>query len=251
METAIDGCGAVCAGAGSVYTASEKDGVIYRLDEKLLPCGVYAGGPGMSALRITKDGERLFALLSDADSVLMLGGQDGLPMFLARVGVNPRQMRLQEGGRYLTIAGGRDGSATVLCAHTLKPLCSSTEEGVCCDAMLLDGCLYALRLTPALDTCLSRWDEQGKCRHLFLPGEPGSLCRRGNALLVSAGQWLYAIETAQMRLKKKRFLSGFPGRLISAGKTLLLLCPGDETLYRLDMHGKRKFCSMALDAACE
>lgn len=146
-ETPLPGSGALCAGQGSVYAASDGESAIYRLDANtLLPCGVYAGGPGMRALCLSADGERLFALLSDADSVLMLCARTGAPMMLARVGVCPQNMRLSGEGERLVIAGGRDGCVHILCSRTLRLLARYRAEGFCADASVRDGRIRALRL---------------------------------------------------------------------------------------------------------
>lgn len=143
----LERSGALCAGRGVVFAASDEDNAIYRLDaHTLLPTGVYAGGPGMRALCLSADGERLFALLSDADSVLMLSGRDGAPMLLARVGVSPQSMRMDDTGERLVIAGGRDGCAHLLCARTLRLLAQFPAEGFCADAACRGRRVHALRL---------------------------------------------------------------------------------------------------------
>lgn len=146
-QTPLPGSGALCAGQGSVYVSSDEERTIYHLDANtLLPCGVYAGGPGMRALCLSPDGERLYALLGDADSVLMLCARTGAPMLLARVGVNPQNMRLDDTGERLVIAGGRDGCAHVLCAHTLALLARYPSEGFLADAGMRNGRVRVLRL---------------------------------------------------------------------------------------------------------
>lgn len=146
-ETPLPGGGALCAGQGGVYVSSDEERTIYHLDaDTLLPRGVYAGGPGMRALCLSRDGERLFALLGDADSVLMLCARSGAPMLLARVGVSPQNMRLDDTGERLVVAGGRDGCVHVLCAHTLALLARYPSEGFLADAGMRNGRVRALRL---------------------------------------------------------------------------------------------------------
>jgi len=247
-EASIGGCSAVCACAETVYAAGEEEGVIYRLDKRLLPCGVCAGGPGMRALSVSRDGERLFALLSDADGVMMLSGQDGSPMIFARAGVAPAGMRLDDRKELLLVAGGRDGCAWLLCAKTLSTLCSFRGEGVCCDALCCGSRICALLLTPSLHTRLAVWERSGGCRQICFPGEPGSLMLRDKLLFVSAGQWLYALDMRQLRLVDRRFLENGPGRLMDVGKTLLL-CPAKEALYDLDDCRKICLCDQVRDAS--
>ena len=144
-ETILAGSGALCAGRGSVFAASDEN-AIYRLDRRtLLPQSVYAGGPGMRVLCLSADGRRLYALLSDADSVLMLGADTGAMLMLARVGVCPQSMRFDDTGQRLVIAGGKDGCAYLLCAQTLKLLGRYSADGHCADASARAGCVRALR----------------------------------------------------------------------------------------------------------
>lgn len=246
-EASIGGCSAVCACAETVYTAGKEERVIYRLDKRLLPCSVCAGGPGISALAVSGDGERLFALLSEADGVLMLSGRDGSPMIFARAGVTPAGMRLDVRRQFLMVAGGRDGCAWLLCAKTLNMLCTYRGEGICCDALCCGSRICALLLTPALHTRLMVWEKSGGCRQICFPGEPGSLLLRDQQLFVSAGQWLYVLDARQLHLVERRFLEHGPGRLIGAGK-VFLLSPAKETLYRLDTGAETYLCAQAKDA---
>ena len=247
-EALIDGCSAVCACAETVYAAGKKEGVIYRLDKRLLPCGVCAGGPGLSALAVSRDEKRLFALLSDADGVLMLSGHDGAPMIFARTGVTPVGMRLDAQGELLLVAGGRDGCAQLLCAKTLNTLCSFKGEGICCDALCCGNRICALLLTPSLQTLLMVWERSGSYRQICFPGAPGSLVFRDQLLFVSAGEWLYAFDTRRLRLVDRRFLENGPGKLIDAGK-LLLLCRMKEMLYRVDDRRETCLCDQVHDVS--
>lgn len=147
METPLEGSGALCAGRGFVLCACGAERVIYRLHaQTLLPQGVCAGGPGMRAMCLSGDGERLYVLLSGADSVLMLSGKDGAPAALARVGVNPQSMRLDDTGERLIIAGGRDGCAHLLCARTLRLLRRVEFGGFLADASCRGNRVRAMRL---------------------------------------------------------------------------------------------------------
>ena len=146
-ETMLEGSGALCADGVHIYCASDVENVIYRLQgETLLPQSVYAGGPGMRALCLSRDGESLFVLLADADSVLMLRAQDGMPMCLARVGVYPQRMKLDESGEALVVAGGKDGCAYLLCARTLRLLARQRGRGFCAEASRRAGRVCALRM---------------------------------------------------------------------------------------------------------
>ena len=153
-ETPLAGSGALCAGGGWIFAASDEENAVYRFrQDTLLPKNVLAGGPGMRAMCLSRCGRLLFVLASDADSVLMLGAQDGVPLRLARVGVCPQSLRLDDTGRYLVIAGGRDGCAHLLCARTLKTVHRETCGGFCADAVCRGGrirtlCMCADRAAP-------------------------------------------------------------------------------------------------------
>ena len=146
-ETPLEGSGALCAGEGCVICACDDDSAVYRVDPlTLLPQSVYAGGPQMRALCLSRDKSRLYILCSGADSVLMLSAYDGAPMMLARVGADPQSLRLDDTGERLVIAGGRDGCVHLLCARTLCALFCLRGEGFCADAVLRRGKIRALRL---------------------------------------------------------------------------------------------------------
>ncbi len=251
QEAAISDCGAVCPHAGGVFAASGRDGVIYRLDGRLLPCGVYAGGPGMRALCLSGDGERLCVLLGEADSVLMLNGHDGSPLLLARVGASPCRMRLDDAQGHLIVAGGKDGSASVLCAATLRTFCTLREEGVCCDALRTGGRLCMLMMTPSMDTRLVVHEAQGDRWQIGLCGLPGSMCARGRALLLTAGEWLCSVDPVRRRVCRKTRMPGAAGRVVPAGEGMLLLCPLEETLYLFGGGEPRLLLTGVRDAAAE
>lgn len=146
-EVPLGGSGALCAGEGCVFCACDDDSAVYRVDPlTLLPQSVYTGGPQMRTICLSRDKSRLYILCSGADSVLMLSAYDGAPMMLARVGVNPQSLRLDDTGERLVIAGGRDGCVHLLCAGTLSALFCLRGEGFCADAILRRGKIRALRL---------------------------------------------------------------------------------------------------------
>lgn len=241
-ETPLEGCSAVCLSGKMVFAAGENDRAVYRLDENLLPCGVYAGGPGMGAVCISGDGQRLYVLLRDADSVMMLNASDGSPMFLARAGVSPMAMHLEENGRCLIVAGGKDGQAMLLCPHTLRSLHSVREEGICLDALLFGDTLCMMSMTEALHTQLTLRRMPGLRRTFLLPGMPGSLCAAGDELFVSTGDGLYVFDAGAMRLKRRMTSGGIYGKLLKADGRLLLISAVHEALFLADGCRMRLLC---------
>ena len=72
----LDGAGAICAARDCLFVASDRDNAIWRLDKNtLMPTGIFAGGPGISQMLSSGDGKRLYALCSDADSLLIPNGR--------------------------------------------------------------------------------------------------------------------------------------------------------------------------------
>jgi hypothetical protein len=91
------GIGAICAGEDCLFAASQKENMIWQFHpETLAPMAVFSGGPGISQLMLSRDEKRLYALCSEADSLLMIHAQSGMPLMLARAGVNPCAMALDE-----------------------------------------------------------------------------------------------------------------------------------------------------------
>ena len=87
----LEGAGTLCACGEHVFCASNWGDMVWRLDaQKLVPTGLFAGGPDMRNMLISPDGERLMILCAEADSVLLLDAVCGAPMVLARAGVNPQ-----------------------------------------------------------------------------------------------------------------------------------------------------------------
>ena len=244
----MEACGLVCTGGGMIFAAEENERAIYRFDENLLLSGVYAGGPGMRSLCVTADGERLYVLLSDADSVLMLSAGDGLPMFLARAGVNPQSMHLDESGKCMVIAGGKDGSALMLCPHTLRQLHVVWEEGICVDALLCGDTLCMLLLDGTMNARLILRYGEARRRMFCLCGMPGSLYAAENELLVCAGEYVYVFDVQAMCMKGKLPAGGACGKLFAAEKQLLLLSPLQEKLYSFHGKGWNLLCRGVLHA---
>lgn len=248
-EATLESCGAVCVSGGTVFAAGESEGVIYRLDRSLLPNGVYAGGPGMRGLCVSGDDARLYVLLGDADSVMMLSAADGTPRFLARTGANPQRMRLAEKEGAIIIAGGMDAGALMLCGETLSVLACFREEGFCCDAVLHCGTLYMLCLTDSMETRLVMCFADGSRRRIHLPGIPGSLYASGSRLMAAAGACLYVFDVRSMDLIWKRSLEGLCGKLIRGGKGLMLLDPSYGMLAQIASCGMRILGRNIKDAA--
>lgn len=247
-ETTLEGSGALCTCGGKIFVAGERDGAIYRFDERMLLSGIYAGGHGMCAMCASADTERLYVLLADANSVLMLRASDGTPMILAHAGIHPRRMHLNEALGTLVIAGGEDGCARILCPHTLRVQREIREDGVCIDALAYGEWICMLMRTPTLGTHLIL-RERGERREIVLRGMPGALGMESGTLWVCAGEWLYAFSPETLRLRHRTLCARYSGKLICKEGRRLLLCPVSETLYQIEESGRRLLCWGAKDAA--
>ena len=103
----LEGAGALCVSHGTVFCASDWGDTVWRLDaERLVLTGLFAGGPGMKRILSSPDGTRLLLLCAEADSVLLLDAGCGLPLVLARAGLNPQNIALDETGDVLAVAAG-------------------------------------------------------------------------------------------------------------------------------------------------
>lgn len=84
--------------------------------------GAFCRRPGHASAAALADGERLYALCTEADSVLLLDAVSGAPLILNRAGLNPQNITLDETGDTLAAAAGESGDVLLLHARTLSLL---------------------------------------------------------------------------------------------------------------------------------
>lgn len=73
----LEGAGTLCACGEHVFCASNWGNMVWRLDaQKLVPTGLFAGGPDMRNMLISPDGERLMILCAEADQCAFAGITD-------------------------------------------------------------------------------------------------------------------------------------------------------------------------------
>lgn len=245
----LAGADALLASGEALYCASDEENALFRLDaQTLLPTGVFPGGPGTRALCMSDDSARLYALYADADSVMMLDAVSGSPQMIARAGVGPMAMRMEETGERLVVAGGEDGCVYLLCARTLALLERLCAPGICCDAACAGGYVYALFMTQALGSELHIWNAARSRRTIALDGLPGGLLLNGGKCLAATQSGIYVIDALSERLEGR--MPGGAGMLIDAGERLLLLDRLDESL-KAACHGGTYFrmvCTRARSA---
>lgn len=187
----LSGAAALCAGGESVFCASRREDVIWRLDARTLcPQQLFAGGPNVTRLLLSPDGGTLYALCQDADSVLMLESRTGAPLMLARAGQQPRGMALDPSGRCLAVAGGGRCEVQLLNATTLRTTGRAVLPGPVTDVAFSAGMLYALCLAGenASRVYALRARNGAASWNVALSGLPGGLCPvRGGVLAGTDG----------------------------------------------------------------
>lgn len=233
----LEGSGALCTGRKEIFCACSWGDMIWRLDaERLVPTGLFAGGPGVSELLLSDDGRRLYALCSDADSLLMLSAETGAPMMVNRAGVNPQSMTMD--GDVLAVAGGEYAATVLLCAKTLDVMAQLPMPGIVFCAALSRGTVYSLCLDETLCSTLMTVSPGGARRTLKLCGMPGALLATEHALLAATHEHLYSVALDGSRVLRERAAVGRPGKLIAQGERLLACDTLSEGMFELGARGE-------------
>jgi len=242
----LDRAGALCTSESHIICAC--DSVIWQFDRKrLMPTGLFGGGPGMCSLLLSQDGMHLFALCGEADSVLMISTQSGEPILLNKAGVNPREMALD--GEILAIAGGESGLVLILCAHSLNLLDVISMPGPVYSVAIGKGTLHALCLTAELSSLLVT-QKKGETRcMLALAGMPGRLLRRQNCLFAATDGAMYAVSPDGRRILRRINIPGRAVWMADAGDETLLLDGYTERLFAVKENNVRLLALHAAYAA--
>ena len=180
----LEGAGALCVSHGAVFCASDWGDTVWRLDaERLVPTGLFAGGAGDEANPAVAGWNAPLLLCAEADSVLLLDAGCGLPLVLARAGLNPQNIALDETGDVLAVAAGESGEVLLMSARSLTLLRRMSMPGMVFDVTLCGGTVHALCLNDALDATLVTVPQIGARQILPLPGMPGRVTADGGRLL--------------------------------------------------------------------
>ncbi len=235
----LDGAGALCAWGKTVFCASDWGDVIWRLDAKrLIPTGLFAGGPGMRRLLISPGGERLYALCAEADSVLLLDAASGAPLIVNRAGLNPQNITLDETGDTLAVATGESGDVLLLHAHTLSLLARLPMPGMVYDVRLRKGSVHALCLNEAMASTLVTVQSCGVRQTLRLDGMPGVLAMCGETLLCATEGYLYVVSADGSRVLRTEKAAGRADRMIFEKEAWLLCDSLTENMVMRDCGGR-------------
>lgn len=245
----LEGAGALCASHGAVFCASEWGDMVWRLDaRRLVPTGLFAGGPGMKRLLLSPDGTRLLALCTEADSVLLLDAGCGLPLVLAKTGLNPQNIALDETGDVLAVAAGESGEVLLLSARSLTLLHSLPMPGIVFDVTLRAGTVYALCLNDALNTTLVTVPRVGARQRLTLSGMPGCIRAEGEALICATEGFFHTVSLDGTRLFRTEHAPGRANAWRRCGGALMVCDMLSERVFTQNSGGQWSlFCACARD----
>ena len=248
-RTALEGALALCAGEGGVYAASRWGDVIWRLDADLLvPTGLFAGGPGICRMLLSRSGRQLYALCGEADSLIMLDARSGAPLLLNRVGVGPCAMAMDGEGRRIAVAGGGSGEAIVLDAQTLRVERRLATCGMVFGVAVGDA-VYAMSLEETMNTSVTAFFPAGGLIERSLPGMPGAIALCGGTLLAATHAGLYALDPATLRVRTSCDVPGRAGRLLPLRTGIVMTDQWSDGLFLREGGRWRLLCEQAGDAA--
>lgn len=199
--------------------------------ETLTAMGAFSGGPGISQLMLSRDEKRLYALCSEADSLLMFHAQSGIPLMLARVGVNPCALALDERGETIAVAGGASGEVLLLCAKTLALVGRLDTCGVVFSVAVAQGGIFALSLTETMDSVLTSFLPNGMKKVLSLCGMPGALCVFNGCIAAATHLGLFMIAQDGSRILGQLSVPGRAGRLMTVQEGMLMTDVWSDSLF--------------------
>ncbi len=212
----IRGAGALCAWKGAVLCADREEDCVHVLDaDTLESLRCIPAGPGIRALKPGMDGASLYALAGDADSLIKLdmsGG--GALQMLTRVGVQPRDLAMEPGGRTLAVAGGASCCVHILQSDTLASKATIDVDGIAVGVSFAPGVLWVL-------------------------------CAVGQEEMSSS---LVRVRTSNWRVERALPMEGMPGGLITLPDEGVLIGVLDGVIY-VAKHGKRAAWRIPLEGA--
>ena len=241
----LEGAGALCTGDAGVFCA-DGSGAIWRFDrESLMPQSLGCGGPGICDLKLSSCGTRLYALLSEADCVLMSDAHTGSPLAVNHCGCNPKAMAC--GRDVLAVAGGEDACVHLFHLHTLEHLGEIQMPAPVYEVAVCGNTICALCMSVQLHTILAIWRDT-LITVLRLPGMPGCLHAEREKLYIAVqgGLYVYSLTSGALRFACR--MPGNAARLLAAMGQMFICDPLSECVFAAS-GGKpwRRICSGARD----
>ncbi|GHU67175.1 hypothetical protein FACS1894184_06550 [Clostridia bacterium] len=194
----------------------------------------YAAGADVERLLLSYDGTRLYALLSGADTVLMMDAVSGEWLMSAPVGMSPRDMRLDRSGKRLVIAGGASSSVLVLDAESLETQAEYPVDGTAVGAFFAaDGLVTLTESTdyePFSVVGIVPEHHGGYEPVWELPGMPSSLAMGMNGLLVGHLNTITLLNLQHRETRWRMIVQGLPDNITPIGR---LACYMDKLTGRV------------------
>lgn len=239
------GAGALCVGKDLLFCA-DQSGVIWRLDQQtLMPQALGCGGPDVCSMCLSEDAERLYALVCEADSVLMSDARTGAPLAVNRCGCHPRMLICRRD--VLIAAGGESGCVHLYHSKTLESLGNISMPGPVYSVAVCGSDIYALCLTAELNTLFAA--RNGK--HLStiqLPGMPGCLLAAGDSIFAAVQGGLYAFSRSSGRIACLCDAPGRASKMLELSEGIVLYDPLSECVFAGARNGVwKRICSRAKD----
>lgn len=224
----LEGAGALCAGDAGVFCA-DGSGAIWRFErESLMPQSLGCGGPGICDLKLSSCGTRLYALLGEADCVLMSDAHTGSPLAVNRCGCNPKAMAC--GRNLLAVAGGESACVHLFHIHTLERLGEISMPGPVYSVAVCGNTICALCMSAQFHTILAIWRDT-LIAALRLPGMPGCLHVEREKLYIAVHGELYVYSLASGALRFACRMPGRASRLFAAMEQLFMYDPLSECVF--------------------
>jgi len=215
--------GCLCSQGGFIYCATLSDASIWRLrKDDLSPVQRYAAGEDIECMCLSQDGSRLYALVSGADTLLMLDVESGDWLMSAPVGMHPLDMRLDRKGKHLAVAGGASGKILLLDAETLRLQAEYLTEGTACGVFFAADGLVTLCSVGDYDpqTQIGSIEPQASRYQKIwtVPGLPGCFALGMSGLLVGHLNAISLFNLQHREIRWRLGIQGLPNQIAPAGR---------------------------------
>ena len=227
-HTPFLGAASLCAQGNALFCADDA-GAIWRFDrEAMLEQAIGSGGPGICDMCLSDNGEHLFSLLGEADSILMSDSHSIRPLAVNRCGCNPQNISRR--GDILAVSGGESGYVYLFSVHTLECIAKIPMPGPVCSVLLGKKAIFALCRTAELNAIfvICRREQN---RMLRLEGMPGSLSMSGEDVLIATRGRIYMFSLMTGCLCGFRSAPGRASNIFCCFEKTFLLDPLSECMF--------------------